>query len=89
MDLVQWIALVDSNEKLVHEVVDIYKWKYGNKTVVINDPRVEAKYLAIYYDKDERIFIQQLDTALKFLKTFGHLISSLRIEYSPNIHIPK
>lgn len=81
MDIHEWFTIFDSNENLTHEAIDIFKRKYSNKTLVIINPQHDAKYVAIY-DNLERIFIHHFDTALNFLRIFGHLISSLRIEYS-------
>ncbi|XP_055296486.1 uncharacterized protein LOC129565530 [Sitodiplosis mosellana] len=81
VDIYELITLVGSNKSLTYEAMELFKRKYSNKTVFITDPHMEAKYSTIY-GNTERIFICHFDTALEVLKMFGHLISSLRVEYS-------
>lgn len=73
------LNIVESNSWLNEAACSVFKRKYGNKKVKLQDVRINR--IEKIYETEDEIVIKDLRICLRFLRFFGHSISKLEISY--------
>lgn len=79
LDVPSLISLAETNEHFFILVSDVVTRRYSKTVVQIISPFYNIEDHV--HEKDDTLTIQHFETAIKFIKLFGHLISHIQIKY--------